>query len=45
VEGVNLSKIHCKYFCKCHNVPGYTYDPLIKTKKKHQEKLNEINKK
>jgi methylphosphotriester-DNA--protein-cysteine methyltransferase len=20
-EGVNLTKIYCKYFCKCHNVP------------------------
>jgi hypothetical protein len=21
MEGVNLTKIPCKHFCKCHNVP------------------------
>jgi hypothetical protein len=23
MEGVNLTKIHCKHFCKCHSVPQY----------------------
>jgi hypothetical protein len=23
MEGVNLTKIYCKHFCKCHDVPQY----------------------
>jgi hypothetical protein len=32
MEGVNLAKIYCKHFCKCHNVPQYHNNMVIKNK-------------
>jgi hypothetical protein len=23
IDGVNLTKVHCKYIWKCHNEPGW----------------------
>jgi hypothetical protein len=35
MEGVNSTKIYCKNFCKCHNVPlHYTNNRVIKMKDK-----------
>jgi hypothetical protein len=31
-EGVNSTKIYCKNFCKCHNVPQYDNSMIIKKK-------------
>jgi hypothetical protein len=31
-EGVNLTKIYCNHFCKCHKVPWYKYN-IINFKK------------
>jgi hypothetical protein len=36
MKGVNLVKIHCKYFCKCHNVPPYSNNMAIKIKNKRE---------
>jgi hypothetical protein len=35
MEGVNLSKIYCKHFCKCHSVypVQQLHDKIIKKKK------------
>jgi hypothetical protein len=32
MEGMNLTKIYCKYFCKCHSVPQY--NNIIKERNK-----------
>jgi hypothetical protein len=29
MEGVNLAKIHCKHYCKCHSVPQYNNNNVI----------------
>jgi hypothetical protein len=31
-EGVNLTTICCKHFCKCYNVPEYNNNMIIKIK-------------
>jgi hypothetical protein len=37
MEGMNLTKIYGKHFCKCHNVAWYNYYTLInKEWKKNQ---------
>jgi hypothetical protein len=28
--GVNLTKLYCKNFCKCHNVPWYNSNIIFK---------------
>jgi hypothetical protein len=30
MEGVNLTKMCCKHFCKCHNVPQYRNNVIRK---------------
>jgi hypothetical protein len=29
-DGGGESKIYCKHFCKCHNVPQYSNNTIIK---------------
>jgi hypothetical protein len=38
MEGVNLAKIYCKHFCKCHNKE-------VKIKKQWQKNLKKVKKK
>jgi hypothetical protein len=40
MEGVNLTKVYCKHFCKHHNVPPVQqqYDIIFLKKKKKKMK-------
>jgi hypothetical protein len=42
MEGVNLVKIHCKHFCKYHNVPPVHNNMLIKIFFKNKEKEKNV---
>jgi hypothetical protein len=33
-DRVNLTKIYCKHFCKCHNVPQYKNNIILKVFKR-----------
>jgi hypothetical protein len=37
MEGVNSTKIYCKDICKCHSVPQYNNNMIIKKGKKNNQ--------